>query len=190
MGKLYVQIASRNKQWRSNMPGQQYNLEFNQAETFNSKPLTDKCKNDREDHRKHKTLLFVFHLDICIFLSLINYCYDIWISSIWSSIHTQLTKHLFYWIFSMCLLNYCLNNRAVWAWSSSSTDLVSAMAHHSGYPALGSISCWEASLDGGRPVVNDHVVPNHPQLLRVRLLLALVLHCLVLILNAILLAWV
>ena len=64
------------------------------------------------------------------------------------------------------------------------------MAHHCGYPALGSISCREAGLDGGGPVVNDHIVPNHPQLLRVRLLLALVLHCLVLILNAILLAWV
>ena len=62
------------------------------------------------------------------------------------------------------------------------------MAHYSGYPALGSISCGEASLDSGCPVVNYHIVPNHPQLLGVRLLLALVLHCL--ILNATLLAWV
>ena len=65
---------------------------------------------------------------------------------------------------------------------------MSSMAHHSGYSALGSISCGEASLDGGCPIVNDHIVTNYPKLLGVWLLLALVLHCL--ISNAILLAWV
>lgn len=39
------------------------------------------------------------------------------------------------------------------------------MAHHSWYPALGCIGCGEASLDGGCPIVNHHIVPDHPQLL-------------------------
>ena len=61
--------------------------------------------------------------------------------------------------------------------SSPRPHLVSAVAHHRGYPALGRVSSGEASLDCGRPIVDHHVVPDHPQLLRIRLL-ALVLHCL------------
>ena len=46
---------------------------------------------------------------------------------------------------------------------------MSAVAHQGGYPALGRICRGEAALDGVGAIVYHDVVPDHAQLLAVRL---------------------
>ena len=46
---------------------------------------------------------------------------------------------------------------------------MSAVAHQGGYPALGSVRRGEAALDGVGAIVYHDVVPDHAQLLAVRL---------------------
>ena len=46
---------------------------------------------------------------------------------------------------------------------------MSSVAHEGGYPALWRVRCGEAALDGVGAIVYHDVVPDHAQLLAVRL---------------------